>query len=412
MNNLYDALEICLQDIEKGADLESVIFRYPELADELRPILETSIKATGMAVSNPATDIVRRNRAKLLQQAAQMREAKAQTSRRLWSVPLRRALVTLVVVAVLFMSGTGLVRAASTTLPGDNLYPVKRTWEDVLVLFTFNIQAREALEIEHENERLEELYEIFAEGRSTQVDFAGLVTRQNGDLWLVSKVPVVISAQADLPAQPVVVGDAVRVIGVTQNDGTVLAGRIELIPAGMPLPEVDDDDSPEIEQEKPEDADDDNEDNSGRGSEGEAPEVQESEPPESSSGSEESSLNGTVDSISGSILIVNGQPMDISTAEIKGTPRVGATAKVEGYFDASGLFIVTKIEFADGDSNGGSDSESNDSNDDGNTNDENTNNDNDDNDNNSNDDNTNDDNSNDDNSGSNDDNNDNSGDDG
>jgi hypothetical protein len=34
-----------------------------------------------------------------------------------------------------FVSGTGLVRAA-TTLPGDNLYPVKRTWEDVLVLLT------------------------------------------------------------------------------------------------------------------------------------------------------------------------------------------------------------------------------------------------------------------------------------
>ena len=65
-------------------------------------------------------------------------------------------------------------------------------------MLTFNIQAREALEIEHENERLEELYEIFAEGRSVRVDFAGLVTRQNGDLWLVSKVPVVITAQTDL----------------------------------------------------------------------------------------------------------------------------------------------------------------------------------------------------------------------
>jgi hypothetical protein len=371
MNNLYDALEICLQDIEKGADLESVLFRYPELADELRPILETSLKAKGMAVSDPSSDVVRRNRAKLLQHAAQMREAKIQSSRRLWSVPLRRALVTLVVVAMLFMSGTGLVRAASTTLPGDNLYPVKRTWEDVLVMLTFNIQAREALEIEHENERLEELYEIFAEGRSVRVDFAGLVTRQNGDLWLVSKVPVVITAQTDLRDPLIQIGDAVRVRGYTQSDGTVLADRLELLDAGTPLPELDDDDSPEIEQERPEDEDDDNEDNSGQGSEGEAPEA-----PESSSGSEELSLNGAVDSINGNILIVNSQPMDISTAEVKGTPRVGAIVKVEGYFDANGLFIVTKIEFLSSDSNSGSSTDSNDNGDDDNANDENSNDDN------------------------------------
>ena len=43
MNNLYDALEICLQEIEKGSDLEAAIQRFPALADELRPILQTSL---------------------------------------------------------------------------------------------------------------------------------------------------------------------------------------------------------------------------------------------------------------------------------------------------------------------------------------------------------------------------------
>ncbi|HSK66598.1 MAG TPA: DUF5666 domain-containing protein, partial [Anaerolineales bacterium] len=286
-----------------------------------------------------------------------MREANAQkSSRRLWTVPLRRALVSLAVIVALFVSSTNLVRAATTTLPGDNLYPVKRTWEDVLVLFTFNMQARQLLEVEHENERLEELYTLVAEGRMAKVEFAGTVTRQNGDLWLVSKVPVVISAGTDLRDLPILPGDAVRVRGVTQADGTVLAERVERLSEGTPLPVVDDDDLPENESElfgnenvSEQQNSDDN--SSGPGSAG---------TPRPAATAEKVSVDGIVDSISGTLVIVNGQPMNISAAEIKGTPRTGATVRVEGYYDASGLFIVTKIEFRDGSSGSGSNSDDSD----------------------------------------------------
>ena len=273
MNNLYEVLEICLQDIEQGAEIETVLLGYPNLADELRPILEASVNAKGMSVLAPSTEVVRRNRAKLLQHAAEMREAKVRLpSRHLWSASLRRVAVTLVVVAILFASGTGLVRAASTTLPGDNLYPVKRTWEDVLLLFTFNLHQRETLEIQHENERLDELNELFAKGLSAEVDFAGVVTLQNGTEWRVAGIPVVISAQTEMPDQPVVIGTAVRVIGVTGADGIVQAERVKLLPAGAKLPDVKDE--PEIEQENNEGPNQQTEDNSGPGSEGETPEVE------------------------------------------------------------------------------------------------------------------------------------------
>src|SRR5512147_2007242 len=120
MNDLYEALEICLHEIEQGADIDTVLFRYPDLADELRPILEASGNASRMAVPAPSVEVVRRNRARVLQRAAQLREAKArQSSRRFWLVSVRRLAVTVAVVSILFASGTGLVRAASTTLPGD-----------------------------------------------------------------------------------------------------------------------------------------------------------------------------------------------------------------------------------------------------------------------------------------------------
>ena len=269
MNNLYEALEICLQDLEQGADIESVLLRYPDLAEELRPILEASAGAKRMAVPAPSVDVVRRNRARLLQHAAQMREAKAKPARRIWFASLRRIAVTLAVVAVLFASGTSLVRASSNTLPGDNLYPVKRTWEGVRLFFAFSVPERDALELEHENERMHEVTELLAEGRSEVVDFNGEVTSQSGNEWVVAGVRVLSSSQTSID-QGIVVGSPVRVRGITQANGTILAERIRLLPSNAKLPEAGEEhESEEV-----------NENNSGPGSGPQPPKVEETETPE------------------------------------------------------------------------------------------------------------------------------------
>jgi hypothetical protein len=369
MNNLYEALEICLKEIEQGADVDTVLFRYPDLADELRPILEASVKAKAMAIPAPSQDVMRRNRAKVLQRAAELREGKGRSqARRIWSVPLRRALVTFMVVLTLFVSGTGLVGAASNTLPGDNLYPVKRTWEGIRLFLTFDLLEREALELEHENERLEELYELFAMGRSAEVDFAGYVTRQTGNEWRVSGITVLLSAETRLPDQQVTMGAAVRVRGQTQGDQIVLAERIELLSSGIKLPEVEDDGSG-LEEEDNENSNQSLEDDSGRGTIGETLKVKATKTPKPEFKPEMKSFEGIVSSIKNTIIVVDGITMDLSLAEeIKGTPGVGVIARVEGYYNANGVFIVVKIEFKNESSGSDSGSNSNDdnSNDDGN----------------------------------------------
>ena len=335
MNKLYEALEVCLSEIEQGQDVDTVLFRYPDLAEELRPILEVSIKAQEMAVPEPSEDIVRRNRAKLLQRAAEMREGQiAPVSRRLWSVPLRRAFVTLMVIAMLFISSTGLVRASSDTLPGDNLYPVKRTWEDLLVFFTFDTDKREELEFEHEYERLEELRELFAEGRSAEVDFAGYVTRLSDDEWRVSGITIFISPQTRLPGQEVQVGDAVRVRGQIKIGMSVTAEQVDLLPPGYRLPEVEDDEI-EIEEEV--------EINEEPATESvfDAPVV----PVTPEYTPEKESIEGVVKSVENSYVVVDGILMDIRNATVEGVPMIGAVAKAEGHYDIDGIFIVSKIEF-------------------------------------------------------------------
>ncbi|MBI3739338.1 MAG: hypothetical protein HY258_09865, partial [Chloroflexi bacterium] len=170
-NKLYDALENSLSALEQGQELDAVLARYPDLAAELRPMLETSLHARTMSGVPVSGDVQRRGRSRLLQRAAEMREAKKSKRRIIPMFP--RMALTLGLVGVLVLSSTGLVSASSGALPGDQLYPVKRTWEGVRLLFVFNPGGRDLLESQYEQERLDEIDELLAKGRSASVIFAG-----------------------------------------------------------------------------------------------------------------------------------------------------------------------------------------------------------------------------------------------
>ena len=224
---MYEALEVCLQALETGADLEAALKRFPDVADEIRPLLEASTGARSLASADIPVEAMQRGRARVLGHAAEMREAGGGLR---WPViPFRRFAVALALALVVFLSGTGLVRASNGALPGDDLYPVKRAWEDVRLILVVDQESREGLEGEFEHERLEEVDELLREGRHETISFAGIVTQQDGDLWLVSGIPVQIVAASQLPAEPVGVGAAVTVDGHTNLDGFVEAERIELI---------------------------------------------------------------------------------------------------------------------------------------------------------------------------------------
>jgi uncharacterized membrane protein YgcG len=234
MNNIYDVLELCLQELENGADLETVLARYPDLAGELRPILTASIMVQSMAVPAPSPEAVRRGRAKLLQHAAQMREAKVAPRKR--AIPFfQRIAISFTLAALFLTSGTGLVSASSSALPGENLYPVKLTWENVRLFFTFNEEYRETLEHTFENERLHEVNELLVEGRHETIRFAGVYMEVNG-ITYVSGVHVVVLDTSMLPTTPLVNGVAVAVTGHTNADGFVDVESIELLPAGSIVP--------------------------------------------------------------------------------------------------------------------------------------------------------------------------------
>jgi hypothetical protein len=59
---LYEALEVCLNALETGADIEAVLNLYPQLADELRPLLEASVQARSLALPAVPEAVMQRER--------------------------------------------------------------------------------------------------------------------------------------------------------------------------------------------------------------------------------------------------------------------------------------------------------------------------------------------------------------
>jgi hypothetical protein len=372
MTNLFDALEFCLQEMERGVKMESVLARFPEHAEELRPILKAAAKAQQMSVTTPDAEVVRRSRARVMQHAAELREAGVASRRPRNVIPLfQRLVISFGLAAFFLLSGSGLLSASASALPGEQLYPVKRGWENIRLFFIFDSEARELLKDEFENERLHEVNELLAEGRDEVIEFAGVFMQVNG-ISYISGLQVILPPGMSLPAN----GDAVIVSGLTNAQGFVEIISLKILPVGSVVPagnpvemEV------ELEDETPETG------------AGEATEPVQYE------------LSGILQSISATTLVLNGMTIYLDQYILGEDYCVGMEIEVKGYYAADGRFIVQEVK-AKGEclnSGASSSSNSNSNSNENSNNDNNSNSDDNSNDDNSNDDDSNDNNSNDDN---------------
>jgi len=323
---LYEALEVCLNALETGVDIEAALGLYPQLADELRPILETSVQASAMAVPAVPEAAMQRGRARVLQHANEMRKAVVAKPRRSrWAMFAFPRMATSLAIALIFLlSGTGLVSASNGALPGDSLYPIKRSWEDLRLFFIFSPEEREGLESEFEQERLDEISLLLSDGRNETIAFAGLVTGQNEVEWKVSGITVMITQSSRLPAEPVTVGAPVMVIGHTNAQGFVEVDTLETMGPGASLPPL------EPSHEESHDAED-------------AQALTDGQRPEQL-GDMNYEFHGVVESMDANIWTINGQRVNVEFADNKSPVSVGVLVEFEGYYSIDSQFIVTQIE--------------------------------------------------------------------
>ncbi len=354
-DELMLALDDCLSAIASGATVEAAVSRYPALADELRPMLETArmVGASDAPAAVPRTEQMS-SRAKFLARAAELRAGASPASRRgfLQQFLNTRAWATgLVVVLVLVIGTYGVVSASAPSLPGDALYGVKRTVEQVQLSLAPDPQTHDQLAEQFAARRVDEARTLIAQKRAIEVEFRGRVESITGERWSVAGLTVIIASGTRVNGNPVP-GVLVEVTGATQPDGTVRASKVSVIaeaetptpaepiasetasPTGTPTPT----ETEELASSTP------MEETAESATEA-AGAPTPSETPEPTEGvGVEFEFTGIVESIVGNVWRINGQVVTATAStELRGDPQVGQTVQVKAVRQSNGTLVARRI---------------------------------------------------------------------
>jgi hypothetical protein len=104
---------------------------------------------------------------------------------------------------------------------------LKRSVESTQLNLVSDLAQRQELEQTFRERRVNETKSLISIRRIEDVDFTGVVTSQSVDEWLVSGIPVVITAQVDRDGG-IQIGDDIDVDGSTDTAGSVKALRLSL----------------------------------------------------------------------------------------------------------------------------------------------------------------------------------------
>lgn len=219
-----EALEDCLKALEQGIKPELAIARYPYYAEQLRPwvfyVSELRRHAIFAATQEQA----------LASKRPIHRQGSLAIPRTQFSFPSYQSVAaSLFLAAVLFFGGTGLARAASDAIPGETLYPVKLTVEN-LQLLVADDQLEAQLKEQFASRRLVETAELIDSGQEEQVVLEGKVNFVSENQVTISDVTFDLD---DLGIQDIAglrLGAKVKVTAVTNKRGIVVK-KVESVPS-------------------------------------------------------------------------------------------------------------------------------------------------------------------------------------
>ena len=121
--------------------------------------------------------------------------------------------ITITIILTVLMALVILSYLAVDALPGDFLYSIKRTSENVQLALTFDETRRNELEHSFDQRRLEEIEQLIQQNRVAVVDFKGILETKGENLWVVEGHTVFIPPDI-VGADSIKEGDLVEVTGL------------------------------------------------------------------------------------------------------------------------------------------------------------------------------------------------------
>ena len=176
MNRKEEVLACCIDEVLSGrSTAEDCLLRYPELRDEIEPLLAVvlSIQPPKVAPSPEFRNRLRRHLQEVMSPAETREDKKVSHG---WFVSLLsvRAVAVSLLAFIVLSTGTVSVYAAQSSLPGDMLYPVKVGVERLQVAVTSNPEDKAYLHLKLAQRRIDEVTTQINLNRSP--DFSGLAT--------------------------------------------------------------------------------------------------------------------------------------------------------------------------------------------------------------------------------------------
>lgn len=217
----FDELEACLQALETGTGPQLIINAHPELRGEIEAAsLVNSIRGPQISAETQ-----QRSRTRLLAYAANLRADQPVSPGLLNRLP--RVAIAAILALLVFLTGSSLMVTSARSLPGDQLYPVKRAVEELRLNLSSDPNTQETIEAQYHERRIEEVLALLERGRTESITFAGLVNHLGVRHWTVGDVMVIVTPETLLIGD-IGPGMEVDVEGVTQPEGWVLASVIRL----------------------------------------------------------------------------------------------------------------------------------------------------------------------------------------
>ncbi len=245
-----EALEQCLARVRRGESAQACLASYPDLADELGPLMAIAQELRTRAGERPVatSPALAAGRERFLQQAAELRarRRRAAVVARLRQFPqalaalltllLRRGMASTmaaIALVVLLLAGTTTM-ASANSLPGDPLYPVKRVAESVQLALTFSQADRAQVQQTLDRRRIDETRAVLELHKVTRVSFRGAVESLADSTLVAAGFTVQIVPTTRMLGATPRAGQVVSVIALSREDGVLVAETVTTLAATPP----------------------------------------------------------------------------------------------------------------------------------------------------------------------------------
>lgn len=241
-------LEDCLRRLDSGQSMQECLAAYPDQAEGLQPMLLVAGRIRAAPAPQPRPEAIHRGRERMLA-AARANFARnsfvqpvSSAAFPRYSVRIFTSLKALLfgketygmkfalrlaidLLLILIVGSVLTVNASARSLPGDPLYSVKRTWEEVRLNLALSDPARQQLQNQFQQYRLEEVREMIRMGRTGLVEFEGQLESISVDELVVNGLRVRMLPDTIVEGNPQV-GRTVRVRALLQADGVLTALQV------------------------------------------------------------------------------------------------------------------------------------------------------------------------------------------